>query len=103
MRLKLFVRDSFKWWLKTLHKSMEINGLDIQNPSSLMLTMDVFFYFAVHALQLQDITASMSKLGLLQDIIQCSGVLQISITINDRASSGLYSTSSLFGWLIITD
>ena len=39
MRLRLFARDAFKRWLKTLHKSTDLNGSDIQDPSSLMLAV----------------------------------------------------------------
>jgi hypothetical protein len=39
MRLRLFARDAFKQWLKTLHKSTDLNGSDIQNPISLMLDL----------------------------------------------------------------
>jgi hypothetical protein len=37
MGLKLFVRDTFKRWLKTLHKNTDLNGSDVQNPSLLLL------------------------------------------------------------------
>jgi hypothetical protein len=36
MRLRLFAWNTFKWWLKTLHKSTDLNGSVIQNPGSLM-------------------------------------------------------------------
>jgi hypothetical protein len=45
MGLRLFARDAFKRWLKTLHKSTDLNGSDIQNPSSLTLGFLSFLNF----------------------------------------------------------